>query len=95
MYAPNVPFTALFFFESVIAGLGAVLSILSLIGRIRVAFIIVLTIAYILTIHSIVAYWVRNKEGWLNVFGYIDFGGGSYVHIASGFSALGAIYYLG
>lgn len=61
----------------------------------RVAFIIVLTVAYILTIHSIIAYWIRNNEGWLSVFGYIDFGGGSFVHIASGFSSMGATYYLG
>ena len=94
-YATNVPFSAFFFYESTIAGLGAVLSILSFVGRMRVAFIIILTIAYILTIHSIVTYWVRNNDGWLNKFGYIDFGGGSYVHLTSGFSSLGAIYYLG
>lgn len=95
VYAPNVPFSALFFYESTIAGLGAVLFLLSFVGRMRVAFIMAMAIAYILSIHSIVTYWVRNNDGWLSVFGYIDFGGGSYVHIASGFSSLGAIYYLG
>ena len=61
----------------------------------RVAFIIAMTIAYILTIHLIVTYWFRNNDVWLSKFGYIDFGGESYVHIASGFVSLGAIYFIG
>lgn len=94
-YAPSVPFAAHFFYQTAVAGMSAILFISALIGRLRTAFIILITTAYILAIYSIVTYWIRNTDGWLNKLGVIDFGGGSFVHIVSGFAALGSHHYLG
>ncbi len=43
----------------------------------------------------LLSHWVWNKNGWLNRLGYIDFSGGSVVHISGGIVGLILILYLG
>jgi ammonium transporter, Amt family len=39
-------------------------------------------------VYDFIAYWVWAPHGWLKDYGVLDFGGGTPVHITSGFSAL-------
>ena len=39
-------------------------------------------------VYDFIAYWVWAPHGWLKDYGVLDFGGGTPVHIISGFSAL-------
>eukprot|EP01084_Bolivina_argentea_P200590 343003_1 len=43
----------------------------------------------------LLSHWVWSKNGWLNKLGYIDFSGGSVVHISGGIVGLILIIYLG
>jgi Amt family ammonium transporter len=67
----------------------------SVIGRIRVNFLVVLTIAFNIIVYSPIAYWVWNHHGWLYKMGALDFAGGNVIHIPAGFAGLASAFYLG
>jgi Amt family ammonium transporter len=67
----------------------------SVIGRIRVTFLIVLTIAFNIIVYSPITFWMWNHEGWLYKMGAIDFAGGTVIHISAGFAGLASAVYLG
>jgi ammonium transporter, Amt family len=67
----------------------------SVIGRIKVSFLIVLTIAFNIIVYSPIAFWMWNHDGWLYKMGAIDFAGGNVIHIPAGFAGLASAFYLG
>lgn len=94
-YSPTIPITTFFFFQTMFAAITPAIFIGSVIGRIRIPFLIVLTIAFNLIVYSPIAYWTWNHEGWLFKRGAIDFAGGNVIHIPAGFAGLASAVYLG
>jgi Amt family ammonium transporter len=45
-------------------------------------------------VYDFIAYWEWAPNGWLRAMGVLDYGGGTPVHICSGFSALAYEYRL-
>jgi len=95
IYSGTLPFASFFFFETMLAAIAPTILSTSIIGRIRLSFLLLLTICYIIIIYSPIAYWVWNKNGWLNKMGVIDFAGGLVIHIPAGFACLASMHYLG
>jgi Amt family ammonium transporter len=77
------------------AGITPAIFIGSIVGRIRLSFLILLTIAFVLIVYSPIAYWVWNTNGWLLKMGALDFAGGNVIHIPAGFAGLASAIYLG
>lgn len=94
-YAPTVPMPSFFFFQMMFAAITPAIFIGSIIGRIRVPFLVCLTIAFNIIVYSPIAYWVWNHDGWLFKMGAIDFAGGNVIHIPAGFAGLASAVYLG
>jgi Amt family ammonium transporter len=67
----------------------------SLVGRIRIPFLIPLIIFFQLIVYCPIAYWFWNTNGWLKILGSIDFAGGSIIHIPAGFAALASAVFFG
>lgn len=94
-YSSTISFTTFFFFQTMFAAITPAIFIGSVIGRIRVSFLIVLTISFNIIVYSPIAFWTWNHEGWLHKMGAIDFGGGGVIHIPAGFAGLASAFYLG
>lgn len=67
----------------------------SVIGRIKMSFLLILTVCFNIIVYSPIAYWVWNKHGWLYQMGALDFAGGDVIHIPAGFAGLASAIYLG
>lgn len=94
-YSSTIYFVTFFFFQTMFAAITPALFIGSLIGRIRVSFLIVLTIAFVIIVYSPIAFWVWNPNGWLFKMNDLDFAGGDVIHIPAGFAGLASAIYLG
>lgn len=94
-YSEAVPLTTFFFFQTMFAAITPAIFIGSVIGRIRIPFLIILTIAFNIIIYAPIAYWNWNHQGWLFKMGAIDFAGGNVIHIPAGFAGLASAVYLG
>lgn len=94
-YAGTIPLASFFFFQTMFAAITPAIFIGSIIGRIRVPFLIVLTVAFNIIVYSPIAYWVWNHQGWLYKMGALDFAGGDVIHIPAGFAGLASAVYLG
>jgi Amt family ammonium transporter len=94
-YAPTIPLTSFFFFQTMFAAITPAIFIGSVIGRIRIPFLIILTMAFNIIVYSPIAFWVWNHEGWLFKMGALDFAGGDVIHIPAGFAGLASAMYLG
>ena len=95
IYSSNVPLTTFFFFQMMFASISPAIFIGSLIGRIRVAFLIPLIIIFQIIVYCPIAYWLWNPNGWLRIMGAIDFAGGNVIHIPAGFAALASAVFFG
>lgn len=94
-YTSTLPFGAFFFFQMMLAGITPAIFVGTIIGRIRISFLIFFTMAFVVIVYSPIAYWVWNKEGWLFKMGAIDFAGGVVIHLPAGVAALASANYLG
>ena len=91
----TVSASATFAYSLVLAGIAPMIFVSELVGRVRLAFILLFTIGYSIIIYAPVYYWVRSKDGWLYGLDIVDSYGGYYVHLTSGFTALASSVYLG
>jgi Amt family ammonium transporter len=91
----SLPSITFFLFQIVRGALTPVIFIYSIIGRVRVFFLILLTICFSIIVYAPLAYWHWNHNGWLFKFGAIDFSGGNVIHLAAGFAGLASYYYMG
>jgi len=94
-YCPNLPFSTFFFFQMMFAAITPALFVGSIVGRIRILFLLLLSIGFIIIVYSPLAYWIWNKDGWLYKMGAIDFAGGLVIHVSAGFAGLASAVYLG
>jgi ammonium transporter, Amt family len=94
-YAPTLPLSTFFLFQTMFAAITPAIFIGSVIGRIRVSFLIVLTVAFNIIVYSPITFWMWNHDGWLYKMGAIDFAGGNVIHISAGFAGLASAVYLG
>jgi len=95
LYASTIPFPTFFFFQTMFAAITPAIFIGSVIGRIRMSFLLIITVSFVLIVYSPIAYWVWNKNGWLYKLGALDFAGGDVIHIPAGFAGLASALYLG
>jgi Amt family ammonium transporter len=93
VYAPTIPFVTFFIFQTMFAAITPALVVGSIVGRIRLSFILIFTLCFNIIIYSPIAYWMWNKNGWLYKMDAIDFAGGNVIHIPAGFAALAAAIY--
>ncbi|CEM14635.1 unnamed protein product [Vitrella brassicaformis CCMP3155] len=99
-YATADPFVppddmARFFFNLAFASTAATILSGALAERLRLNAYIILTLAVGSVIYPIVTWWVWADDGLLQKQGYIDFAGGSVVHVLGGVGALTAAAMLG
>jgi ammonium transporter, Amt family len=94
-YSTTIPLTTFFFFQTMFAAITPAIFIGSVIGRIRIPFLIIITIAFNIIVYAPIAFWMWNHEGWLFKMGAIDFAGGNVIHIPAGFAGLASAVYLG
>ena len=93
--APQVPELLFFAFQLKFAAITPALIIGACAERIRFRSLLIFIVLWSTLIYAPIAHWVWNPDGWLRVFGAIDFAGGIVVHISAGLSALAAALVLG
>ena len=95
VYAPTVPLVSFFIFQTMFAAISPALLVGSIVGRVKISFVLIFTVAFNIIIYAPIAYWLWNKNGWLYKMGTVDFAGGNVIHIPAGFAALAAAIYTG
>ncbi|MFZ7137939.1 MAG: ammonium transporter [archaeon] len=94
-YATQVPELLFFAFQLKFAAITPALIIGAFAERIKFKSLLIFTVLWSTFIYSPVAHWVWNANGWLDLFGAVDFAGGIVIHITAGFSALAAALVIG
>jgi len=95
IYAPTIPVTTFLFFQTMFAAITPAIFVGSLVGRVKLTFLIALTICFQIIIYCPIAYWNWNVDGWLHKMGAIDFAGGNVIHIPAGMAGLASAIYMG
>lgn len=90
----GIPLFAKFFFELVFAGTAATIVSGAVAERIKFAAFTVFSFVIISVIYPITGHWVWG-DGWLAVYGFSDFAGGTVVHSVGGWCALAGVLVLG
>ncbi|MCU0315526.1 MAG: ammonium transporter [Fimbriimonadaceae bacterium] len=67
----------------------------AVVERAKFGAFLLFTAIWTILVYSVVSCWVWNSDGWLFKLGALDFAGGTVVHVASGFAALGICVALG
>ena len=67
----------------------------AVVERAKFGAFLLFTALWSILVYSVVSCWVWNADGWLFKLGALDFAGGTVVHVASGFAALGLCIALG
>ena len=94
-YSSTIPELLFFFFQLKFAAITPALIIGAFAERINFKSLLIFIVLWATLIYSPIAHWVWNSNGWLHLFGAIDFAGGTVVHIAAGLSALAAALVIG
>ena len=94
-YAPNIPHQLFATFQLAIAILAPALITGAIVDRMRFGPFLVFALLWMAFVYAPVTHWILSPEGWLNRWGALDFGGGLFVHVAAGFSALACAAVLG
>ena len=90
----GVPLLAKFFFQLVFAGTAATIVSGAVAERIKFASFVVFSFVIISVIYPITGHWIWGG-GWLSVYGFHDFAGGTVVHTVGGWAALAGVLVLG
>lgn len=93
--APQIPELLFFAFQLKFAAITPALIIGATAERIRFKPLLIFMVLWSTLIYAPIAHWVWNPDGWLRMFGAIDFAGGIVVHISAGLSALAAALVVG
>lgn len=91
----TVPELANAIFEGMFCYVTSALLIGSLADRGRVLPALVFLFAWCTLVYDPIACWTWNPNGWASKMGYLDYAGGTPVHLASGVSALALSFMLG
>lgn len=93
-YSPNLPFLLFFMYQLMFAIITAPLMTGAYADRLTVSGWIKILILWMIFIYFPVAHWVWGG-GFLSKMGFVDYAGGTVIHITSGFGCLGGVYFLG
>lgn len=93
-YGLTIPFLLFFMYQLMFAIITLPLMTGAIANRMRIRGWIVLLILWMLLVYFPVAHWIWGG-GFLAKMGFVDFAGGTVIHISSGFSGLAAIAVLG
>lgn len=93
-YGLSIPFLMFFMYQLMFAIITLPLMTGAIANRINISGWIKLLIIWMIVVYFPVAHWVWGG-GFLAKMGFVDFAGGTVIHITSGFSGLAAIWVLG
>lgn len=93
-YSDNLPFLMFFMYQMMFAIITAPLMTGAFANRLTISGWIKILILWMILIYFPVAHWVWGG-GFLSKLGFVDYAGGTVIHITSGFGCLGGIYVLG
>ena len=91
----SVPELSNALFEGMFACVTSALMIGSLADRGRILPAVVFIFVWSTLVYDPIACWTWNPAGWASKLGYLDYAGGTPVHVASGFGALALSFMLG
>lgn len=91
----TTPAYAFMAFQMMFAVISPALIAGSVVGRMRFKTYVVFVALWSLFIYNPIAHWVWGPDGWIALYGALDFAGGTVVHINAGFAALVAAIVLG
>lgn len=83
-----VPLLSNALFQGMLACLTCALLLGSIADRARFVPTIIFIFTWTTIVYDPIAYWTWNSRGWANKLGYLDYAGGTPVHICTGFGAL-------
>ena len=93
-YSSNIPFLLFFMYQLMFAIITAPLMTGAFANRLTVSGWIKILIAWMILIYFPVAHWVWGN-GFLAKMGFVDYAGGTVIHITAGFGCLGGVVFLG
>lgn len=93
-YSANLPFLLFFMYQLMFAIITAPLMTGAYANRLTIEGWIKILILWMILIYFPVAHWVWGG-GFLAKMGFVDYAGGTVIHITSGFGCLGGVYFLG
>lgn len=67
----------------------------SMVGRVKISFLLIFTLFFNIIVYTPIAYWNWNKQGWLYKMEVMDFAGGNVIHITAGFTGLAFALFTG
>jgi len=88
VYATTVPQLAFMIFQAMFAVITVALWTGGIVERTKFSAFLVLAILWFTLVYCPVTHWVWGHGGWLAKLGFLDFAGGSVVHVNAGMSAL-------
>ena len=93
-YSPNLPFLLFFMYQLMFAIITPALMTGAYANRLTVGGWIKIVVLWMILIYFPVAHWVWGG-GFLANMGFVDYAGGTVIHITSGFGCLAGVYFLG
>lgn len=93
-YGPDIPFIMFFMYQLMFAIITAPLMTGAYANRLNMTGWIKIVILWMILVYFPVAHWVWGG-GFLAKLGFVDYAGGTVIHITSGFGCLGGLAYLG
>ncbi|MEG1004512.1 ammonium transporter [Clostridium sp.] len=93
-YGSTIPFVMFFAYQLMFAVITAPLMTGAFADRLNLKGYIVLLIVWTILIYIPVCHWVWGG-GFLSKLGFIDFAGGTVIHVSAGFGALASVLFLG
>ncbi len=94
IYLPNIPFIMFFMYQLMFAIITAPLMTGAYANRLTISAWIKILILWMIFIYFPVAHWVWGN-GFLAKLGFLDYAGGTTIHITSGFGCLGGLLFIG
>ncbi len=95
VYATTIPHMAFATFQAMFAVITVALITGAVVERIKFSSLLVFSALWFTLVYCPVTHWVWGNGGWLNKMGFLDFAGGTVVHITAGVSALALATILG
>lgn len=93
-YGATIPFVMFFAYQLMFAIITAPLMTGAFADRLNLKGYILILIAWTILIYIPVCHWIWGG-GFLEKLGFIDFAGGTVIHVSAGFGALASVIYLG
>jgi Amt family ammonium transporter len=94
-YAATIPHLAFMAFQMKFAIITPALIAGAFAERMKFSAFLLFSILWTLLVYTPVCHWIWGLGGFIRAWGFLDFAGGTVVHILSGFSALTAAIYIG